>query len=509
MKIGLDIFDQTLAKEWEIFLILRHEDRFFTTEELSATTNLTISQVLKIVTKLINDLEDFGTDTMEVVFSKGKGARFVAKELQTNPRKFLIFLVEETLGFKLLKSILNEDYVSTSNFSYENFVSDSTVRRQLNKFRDNLHKFDLEITRSDALLSGNEKQARLFLNMMLWRIYAGEGWPFEAVNELHIDYLATNILKESGLSLTPIQKRQLMFFLAIGIIRRRNNHYVEFEESWGELTDNNAAYTYFKDHIRPFASFIDDYPGEVALLFFLLIIQSENLEVIQMLYSNFEENKKNNSFLYQATQAFYDNVSQDVKTIPEDLKDVILLSSFSYHLFTHLFKNFSTDISGYDYSVILDTVLSKPVLPNLKKNLLSMIRNLYDETKLDLFLEEDYLVTKYALILTLIKAQTYFEPVIKIKISTDLPLLINLRLQERINNLFGSSYRLEFLNATDPDHGDILLTNISLPRETKDYEKVNIVYINRNLTVRNIIILSNVLYDTSKQKSTKEISSSD
>ncbi|WP_040504750.1 hypothetical protein [Listeria fleischmannii] len=138
-----------------------------------------------------------------------------------------------------------------------------------------------------------------------------------------------------------------------------------------------------------------------------------------------------------------------------------------------------------------------------------MIRSLYNETKLDLFLEEDYLVTKYALILTLIKAQTYFEPVIKIKISTDLPLLINLRLQERINNLFGNSYRLEFLNATNPDHGDVLLTNISLPRETKDYEKVNIVYINRNLTVRNIIILSNVLFDISKQKTTKEISSSD
>ncbi|WP_088810819.1 MULTISPECIES: helix-turn-helix domain-containing protein [Listeria] len=500
MKIGIEIFDQTVESELAVLRILRSENRWFTTEEISELSKLNTTQTLKILKRLISDMEAFGTDYMEVFFSKGKGARFVTKRADANPRKFLIFLVEETIGFNLFTAIYNEDYTSASNFAMEHFVSDATVRRQLNKFRTSIQPLGLDLSRSDAILTGEETQIRLFLNMALWKIYAGEGWPFEGVSEQRMEYIAENILTHSDLNVTPIQKRQLVFLLAIGIIRRRNNHFIECKESWHELIQNNESFTHFKTLISPFASFSESHPGEIAFLFFLLIIQSENIQIIKFLEKNFEENKKNNTVVYRATEKLEEKLQKYIAPVPEELHKVFLLNAFSYHLFAHIFHNFSTDLNGYDYSIIIDSPFGNPILTHLKSNIQELIKELRTETNFSLFQEENYLISKYGLLFSLLNAQTSFEPLIKIKISTDLPFLVNLRLKERISTVFKDSYNIEFLDASESNHGDILLTNITLPRDGPEYKQVRIAFINRILTFRNIIMLNQNLYELSQEK---------
>ncbi len=500
MKIGIEIFDQTVENELAILKILRSENRWFTTEEISNISNINNTQTLKLLKKLISDMNDFGTESMEVFFSKGRGAKFVTKQPDANPRKFLIFLVEETIGFNLFTAIYNEDYTSASSFAMEHFVSDATVRRQLNKFRTSIQPLGLDLMRSDAVLTGEETQVRLFLNMALWKIYAGDGWPFENVNEKRMQYIADNILASSGISLTPIQKRQLVYLLAISIIRRRNNHFIDFKESWHELIQDNESYSRFETLISPFASFSETHPSEIAFLFFLLIIQSENIQIINFLEENFEANKKNNTIVYRATEKLQEKLQKYITPVPKELHKLFLLNAFSYHLFAHIFHDFSTDINGYDYSIIIDSPFGNPILDHLKSNLHALIKELQAETKLEIFQEENYLTSKYGLLLSLLNAQTSFEPIIKIKISTDLPFLVNLRLKERILNVFKDSYNIEFLTASDSNHGDILLTNITLPRDGPEYKQVRIVFINRILTLRNIIMLNQNLYELSQEK---------
>ncbi|MBC1406231.1 hypothetical protein HB769_15485, partial [Listeria welshimeri] len=52
MQIKLDVIDETLAIKWELFLLLRQENRWFTTKELQTSLNISRSLVLKNISEL-------------------------------------------------------------------------------------------------------------------------------------------------------------------------------------------------------------------------------------------------------------------------------------------------------------------------------------------------------------------------------------------------------------------------------------------------------------------------
>ncbi|EUJ33816.1 mga helix-turn-helix domain-containing protein [Listeria floridensis FSL S10-1187] len=251
MKIGLELFDTTLKKEWDLLIILRTVDRWFSTEELREKLDVTPAFLQKLISSLTESMDAFGKDELELIVSKGRGIRLQTKSPNADPRNLLIFLTEETMGFMLFKAILNENFGSTQKFAYEHFISDATVRRLLNKFRDAIKPYGIKISRSNAAIEGKESQVRLFINTALWKIYAGKGWPFEGINEQYIEFLAKSLIKEGNLRLTALQTRQLMYQLAVAMLRRRNHRYVEFDPAWSEILDNNKAFLLFKKKNSP------------------------------------------------------------------------------------------------------------------------------------------------------------------------------------------------------------------------------------------------------------------
>ncbi|RDX01197.1 helix-turn-helix domain-containing protein [Listeria kieliensis] len=503
MRIGLEIFDSTLKKEWDLLAILRGVDRWFSTEELREKLDVTPAYLLKLINKLVSDIDEFGDNQLEVLVSKGRGIRFKTNHSDANPRDLLIFLTEETLGFALFKALLNEDFGSTQKFAYDHFVSDATVRRTLNKFRDAIKPYEIEILRNNAVIDGKETQIRLFLNIVLWKIYAGKGWPFDGVNEQYVDFLTDELIKEGKLHLTALQKRQLMYQIAIAMIRRRNQHFVEYEPAWAEVLENNRAFSLFKQKTSPFSTtFSNSAPGEIAFLYLLLIIQNENLQTLPLLKMNFLENKKNHSSVYQATEILFETINQTIVEIPEDKQELFLLNAFSFHLFAKTFHHFSTDINGYDSEVAFDPSLPSPIVKSLQTNIRKLIDNLYKKTKNEIFLKSDYLVSKYALLFGYIGAHLFYEPKVTIKISTDLPYLAYLRIRERICNLYGNSFNIQFIDETAPEKSDILLTNIPLEQHVKRHVSDRIIFINRSLTTRNMLLLGRNLHEITVEKQT-------
>ncbi|WP_167628997.1 helix-turn-helix domain-containing protein [Listeria valentina] len=501
MKIGLDMFDSTLKKEWDLLAILRGVDRWFSTEELREKLDVTPAYLLKLINKLVSDIDEFGDSELEIHVSKGRGIRFETNHSDANPRDLLIFLTEETLGFTLFKALLNEDFGSTQKFAYDHFVSDATVRRTLNKFRDAIVPYEMKISRNNAIIEGKETQIRLFLNIVLWKVYAGKGWPFDGVNEQYVDFLVNSLIKEGNLHLTALQKRQLMYQIAVAMIRRRNQHFVEYDPAWAEILEDNKAFSLFKQKTAPFSTtFSNSAPGEIAFFYLLLIIQNENLQTLPLLKTNFLENKKNNSSVYQATEILFDTINQTIMEIPEDKQDLFLLNAFSFHLFAKVFHYFSTDINGYDYQVAFDPTMPSPIAASLHRNILKLIDNLYKKTKNEIFLKSDYLVSKYALLLSYIGAHLFYEPKVTIKISTDLPYLAYLRIREQICNLYGNSFNIQFVDETAPEKSDILLTNIPLEQHVERHVSDRIIFINRNLTTRNLLLLGKNLREITLDK---------
>ncbi|WP_241463236.1 helix-turn-helix domain-containing protein [Listeria aquatica] len=59
-------------------------------------------------------------------------------------------------------------FVSAKKFAFENFLSETTVRRHIKKIKEAIQPYELKLNRSTAVLSGREAQVRLFLNMVFW-----------------------------------------------------------------------------------------------------------------------------------------------------------------------------------------------------------------------------------------------------------------------------------------------------------------------------------------------------
>ncbi|EIA18955.1 hypothetical protein KKC_15054 [Listeria fleischmannii subsp. coloradonensis] len=483
MQIKLDVIDETLAIKWELFLLLRQENRWFTTKELQTSLNISRSLVLKNISELEAEIKIFYIKKeIFLDISKGRGLKIVINKQDYNIRAFLIFLVEKTTTFKLFLSLLNENYINATRFALDNFTSDATVRRELQKLRTAFVPYQVNISQGKSMLLGKETNVRLLINMILWRIYGGEEWPFAGVNEKYIQSVTVEILSGETISLTAIQLRQLEYFIAIGILRRRQGHFVEKENWWDELTLENPAFDTFQAKVQKVANnSLEKDSGEMMFMFFLTIIQLENLSTLPLLERNFTFNENKRTFMYNYSKEFVKFIMGGKYL---NRRHPIYLFSFSYHLFAKLFPMFSTDLTGYSYARHLHFNKREDVFLNTSMYIKKILKKLYKQTGDSLFLSEEYLSGKYSLLLIYHELQFSHEPKIKIRVDTDLSFFANWHIEKMLMNYFKEVFNISFLNEFSSEVPDLLLTNLT-PRGNFN-NKTRIITIQRNLSKRNL-----------------------
>ncbi|WP_088810815.1 MULTISPECIES: helix-turn-helix domain-containing protein [Listeria] len=488
MLIGLDLFDANIELEWNLLEILRKEDRWFTTEELAAKLEKTPALILKSISLLKDNLADFNNNRIQLHISKGRGVYLEIQESNIDFGLFLIYLTSNTTMYKLFYSIFTETFISTKKFAYENFLSETTVRRQITKMREAITPYHLSFTRSEVNVIGDEIQIRFFMNMAFWRLFAGKAWPFSQVDEKHLQYVVTRLLQKINLELNLVQKQQIIYFLAIGTIRRRNGHYIPFNPSWEELLTNNSGYSLFKKHISEFTPTIKLHDGEIAFLYFLMIIQSKTPQITPLLLSNYRTNHVNNSRLFRANKLFIEKFEAEFSPIPNAKKRLFTLTAFSDHLFASLTTNFSTGISG---SKFLPYTQNK--LVNLKNKIDYLLDTLYEESHDSIFLEKKYLAPKYALLLNLFSSLHIFEREIKVRLETDMSYIMNKSIIHELKAAFVNKFNLRFIEVESDEEADLILTNIPLERLINHHVHSKIVSIHRKLAPRDLTLINSAL----------------
>ncbi|EMG28367.1 mga helix-turn-helix domain-containing protein [Listeria fleischmannii 1991] len=482
MKLDLSLIDSNLFHEWQLFILLRKDEKWFTTKEIQTELGISSSLTLKIISQLEEDLSTFYSGH-EIVLqtNKGKGFRLSIEGTAVKIRQFLIYLVENTITFQLFLALLDEDYQNAESFSLRMYTSDATIRRVTNKLRDGLKPYSVEITKGNSTLVGKETHVRLLINIIFWKIYGGAIWPFATVNEKHIHRLAQFMINDTDVLLTPIQMRQLEFFIAIGIIRRRHGHFVEKEDWWDTVTHRNPVFDRFQKKVRSWpTNTLEKNSPEMIFLYFMLLIQSENISTFKLLEENYIFNKAQNTALYQSTHAFSNSLS--VGTLIQELHPAIIFS-FSYHLFAKLFPAFTTDLNGYPYFNRLNAPTPNNYLSNTKKVIQKLIKHLYRTTSDSLFLSETYLTSKYGLLFLHYQLHYDFEPQIKLKLATDLTYFANKHIEKTICSFFLESFNIVFLDDFSPEEPDILLTNLDYGEYPASQ---NTIIIQRTLSSRNI-----------------------
>lgn len=82
--------------------------------------------------------------------------------------ELITFIVKQCATVGMLESLLTEEFESVKSYAMRHFISESTVRRDLNKIQELLANYSIEIGRERAKLLGKNIRS-----VCLWESFIG------------------------------------------------------------------------------------------------------------------------------------------------------------------------------------------------------------------------------------------------------------------------------------------------------------------------------------------------
>ena len=489
-----DIVGQATRNIKQILAIISEEKRWYTILEISERSDMITRTVQRYIHELDARIRNFNDDNIQLLVTKNKGV-FLELHPGADLSGFSLFLLEDNITIDLLKSLFFENFHSVKKFAYDNFMSETTIRRLLKMFQEIVEPYQIHLTRETFIIEGKESQIRLFIYIIFWKVYRGATWPFETINRKLINNHADKVATILKLNLTAIHKQQIAYILAINIIRVRKKHFIEKEDRWDHYINIEEDYSGYKKFKAIFEDMNMGSDGEISFFYLIMETRPKIYEVKEISDRIMNYHKKQNSSIWLATELFLIRFSENFLEIPEDQRSIFITNSFCAHLFCDLFDNFSLDINGYEY---LDN--HEKFYPILNTKLDSLIDELYAETKNKIFLEKEFLLTRYALLFSLLKPLTYFEKEIQIVLDTDLPKLAEINLKNQILDTLKYRYTIVFLDKNNAEEADLFLTTTPTPLLINQYLDGKVLYIGSQLSPRDFINIETIVADTIKEK---------
>lgn len=450
----------------DILSLIVENNRWYTVREISISLDVverTVQRYIHQLEELIDTYNQGREQTISLSYEKYKG---VLLEIDTGSNfielKGYIYGKDETI--QLFKSILFEEFVSIPKYMADHFMSEAAIRSSFKKIRVFLSRYYLRLSRSTYQIEGPEKQVRLLMYVISWVMFKGVVWPFGSIESKKIYDSVTVYAKVHNIEFSEIQRKQMAYMLAINLIRLRKRHVVPMEENWRRYVDIPK---FMKNEVF-IKEFMKEYSVHVESELYFYAIQAQikvkmyEDPIFQKDTISFHE--AHDSHVYQATKLFMTRFSETFKPIPKELEERFFITSFSSHLFCSVFKRIHVDIDGY---YLLKEVDGR--YESLKKELSVFIDQLYEETKLPLFLEKRFLLQKYLLLFSSVLPLTHFEPKLYLYLDTDLPYFVKNDIRNRVIDRFRHDFNVRFVLEDEKEKTDIILTNI--PNTIEEQER--------------------------------------
>jgi len=151
-------------------------------------------------------------------------------------------LISNQLPYQAIYYLITEDEPSIDDFCKRYETSRATVFRKIKPLNDQLHNFGLHFTFSHMNIVGDERKTILFLFCIFRLATEGVIWPFgehlQAVALEVRDQFMTRIQVPSEWENSDV----FPLILAIASLRMRQGNYVEDDERYKILIDNNENY---------------------------------------------------------------------------------------------------------------------------------------------------------------------------------------------------------------------------------------------------------------------------
>lgn len=455
-----DIFD-LLEDQNKIMLklleIISESHRWYSVNELSSRLNV----VERTIQRYIHQLEDTVAQYNEVKdsyiqlnYEKYNGIQ-LETDSGSNYIEFKTYILETDITIHILKKIMFEEFYSVKKYAMTYFVSENAIRKSLKKINIFLDLYNLSLSRSSFQVVGEEKNIRIIAYIVGWVTFKGVTWPFDSIDQRKAYQTVDNFSEAFKLTFSNIQRKQMAYMLAINLIRFRKNHVIGLEPEW----KNYVNIPVLMQTLPVMTDLVDVYHIRVEseMCFYVLLLQMKVkvFESEELKRRVFAYHEKCHSDIFHATHLFMKRFQEKLMPIPEELSDRFFLTSFCAHLFCRIFNQLQVDIDGHQ---LMDQ--AEYDYPTLKEKLNCFIKDLHEESDIELFLSREFLAQKYILLFSSISPLNYYEPPIKIFLDSDLPFFVKQTITTKINDRFKHDFNIIFLKDQSLQDSDIVLTNI-------------------------------------------------
>lgn len=431
--------------------------------ESSATDVHTLSQYLELnersVQRYIHDLEEL-IDNFNTAFSaqlKLEYAKFKGVNLEFNgytPYTLKNYLLENDITIMIFLDLIFDRVHSIQSYAREQYISESLVRSTIKRINQFAQEFNVQVKTKEPFFNGEEVNIRLCFFIFLWSLYKDRDWPFQFIAETKIYDSIDTFSTEADLYFSTIHKKQIAYLLAINILRFHKKYFIAKDPLWDDYINiiKLKEVTMIQSGISKYNVY-----DEGEIYFYLLLIQMKtkiyDSEEVRERILNYHE--KTNSDIFRLTTQCVELFSQYFFPIPKNRNGFIFIYLFCANLYCRIFRHVTVDIDGYILSE--DQVEHKELIIKINH----FLDSLYDLTKDPIFLEKEYLIGKYYMLVSAFENPIHYEKQINILLASDLPLLIRNQLKRDLYNYFDRKYNIYLCEHIDEcGHVEIILTNL-------------------------------------------------
>ncbi|NKC68536.1 helix-turn-helix domain-containing protein [Vagococcus fluvialis] len=443
------------------------QDRWCNIYEISQHLNCSERNVRRYIDELSCILERKKDDSIIL-----KRNQRVKLELSSdfNIRSVTNIIFKEDYSVKLLETILLQKYKNINILSQKENMSENNIKYMIKNINIYLKTYDIEINSSKLTFKGKESSIRIFFYIFIWYLYKDHRFISSEIflyNELKISI--NTLCLDLHLNLNYIKQKELVFMLFVSITRYNNKcHFNDYEILKKYLIPYEYC-TFYDKFIELYSRHKISNDMEVSFFYLIFILRKYfdwNSIQNKMVY---DLNKLRNTAAYLATENLMITLSQE-HVLSTKIERQFKIELLFLHIYCDIFKNvdfyFNEDNTYIEFSDIYvryNSYISK------------LLSELYESTKLPLFLETKILRNKYFYILSQLIGCFYFEKKILITIMTDLPRNQHRILEDIIYDKLKILYNIEIieLDTFNDYEVDIIITNI-INEEINDIPSVSI-----------------------------------
>lgn len=498
MEVFHSFFGNETKKELELLKLLYKNKRFMGTEEISECLKMDRRSVYKYHDLLLNKPYMTKKEHMAVLSVKhGQGYKFNGskKDYKILSRQVL----QSNPFFELLETLLLDNKIIIAKFAYDNFVSESSVRKRMHELASLLEPMDFSLKKSKGTvhLIGKEMRIRFFMVAFFWRIFSGLHWPFTGISQRKCEKIVTEIYHECQIPVNTIELKLSYYVLAVTILRTRKG--LKIDEEIHSVVDR---FPFVKQPVSPSdmknMQSIKNILAEKLSAHYHL--DRSNIEFIFLwLYSRADFHQKNintdcladidahrsDSTLIEKIMSLYPQLIKKADTglVDEEKKRMIFVTLYTGILSVEMFGKMDYSLTGYN----LKEYLSLKFTGLLQQSEELVKRNKIYSKEPD---KQEGLSLHVAVAWSMVARPISFSKKIKIKVETDLPFTIEQGIIERIQTTFQSYYPIEVSHSFKEENYDFCLSTAPI---TELEGSTETLLINAQVTLSDLLAIQKKL----------------